>query len=423
MTTAAACLPADGPQASPAAKVVLALLGRDGEDARLVGGAVRNTLLGLPSGDLDVATTARPEIVLRRAAAAGLRAVPTGLEHGTVTLLVAGVPVEVTTLREDVATDGRHATVVFGRDFARDAQRRDFTINALYAAADGTITDPVGGLPDLAARRVRFIGDPEQRIREDYLRILRLFRFHAAYGEGPLDRAALTAALRQRDGLARLSAERIRTELFKLMTTRRAAAMVRETAEAGFLDRILATAPDTAAFAASAAEAATDPVLGLAALALYSRDDAPRLQERLRLSNADTSRLEAAALVQMALHAAASTGPDRLRALAYRHGIAAVRDGLRLAAARAGDWPLPPQAAQAAGVLGEPLPRCPWSGADLLARGIPAGPQIGRILARAESAWMADNFPADPAHQAALLDAAIAADGEATPLPGRPALD
>ena len=424
MTTAAACLPADGPQASPAAKVVLALLGRDGEDARLVGGAVRNTLLGLPSGDIDIATTARPEIVLRRAAAAGLRAVPTGLEHGTVTLLVAGVPVEVTTLREDVATDGRHATVVFGRDFARDAQRRDFTINALYAAADGTITDPVGGLPDLAARRVRFIGDPEQRIREDYLRILRLFRFHAAYGEGPLDPAALTAALRQRDGLARLSAERIRTELFKLLTTRRAAAMVRETAEAGFLDRILAIAPDTAAFAALAAEAATDPVLGLAALALYSRDDAPRLQERLRLSNADSSRLMAAGLVLAALHnVAISTGPDRLRTLAYRHGVPAVRDGLRLAAARDTAWPLPPQAVRAARVLDDPLPRCPWSGADLLARGIPAGPRVGRILARAEAAWMADNFPADPAHQAALLNAAIAADGDATPLPGPPALD
>ncbi len=424
MTTAAARLPADGPQSSPAAAAVLALLNRDGEEARLVGGAVRNTLLGLPSGDLDIAATAAPEIVLRRAAEAGLRAVPTGIEHGTVTLLVAGVPVEVTTLRQDIATDGRRATVVFGRDFARDAQRRDFTINALYAAADGTITDPVGGLPDLAARRVRFIGDPEQRIREDYLRILRLFRFHAAYGEGPLDRAALNAALRQRDGLARLSAERIRTELFKLLAARRAAAMLQEVADAGFLDRILATAPDTGAFATLAAESAPDPVLGLAALALYSRDDALRLQERLRLSNADTGRLEAAALVLAALHnATASTGTDRLRALGYRHGVAAVRDGLRLSAARAGAWPLPREAARAARVLDDPLPRCPWSGADLLARDIPAGPQIGRILARAEAAWVAADFPEDAARQVALLDAAIAADGDSTPLPGRPALD
>ena len=409
MTTASVRLPADGPQASPAAAAVLALLDREGEEARLVGGAVRNTLLGLPSGDIDIATTAVPAVVLRRAAAAGLRAVPTGIEHGTVTLLVAGVPVEVTTLREDIATDGRHATVVFGRDSARDAQRRDFTINALYAAADGTIIDPVGGLIDLAARQVRFIGDPEQRIREDYLRILRLFRFHAAYGEGPLDRAALNAALRQRDGLARLSAERVRTELFKLLIARRAAAMLQEMADAGFLDRILATAPDTGAFATLAAESATAPVLGLGALALYSRDDAPRLQERLRLSNTDTGRLEAAAVVLAALHnAAASTGPDRLRTLAYRHGVAAVRDGLRLAAARAGAWPLPPEAARAARVLDEPLPRCPWSGADLLARGIPAGPQIGRILSRAEAAWVAAGFPDDAARQAALIDAAIA---------------
>jgi len=424
MKTVAARLPADGPQASPAAAAVLALLDRDGEEARLVGGAVRNTLLGLPSGDIDIATTAVPAVVLLRAAAVGLRAVPTGIEHGTVTLLVNGIPVEVTTLRQDVATDGRHATVVFGRDFARDAQRRDFTINALYAAADGTITDPVGGLPDLAARKVRFIGDPEQRIREDYLRILRLFRFHAAYGEGPLDRAALTAALRQRDGLARLSAERIRTELFKLLVARRAGAMVRETAEAGFLDRILAIAPDTGAFTTLAAEIGTDSVLGLAALVLHSRDDAPRLQDRLRLSNADTSRLEAAAIVQAALHGSGpGPDPDRLRALAYRHGPAAVRDGLRLAAARAGAWPLPPEAARAARVLDDPLPRCPWSGADLLARGLPAGPRIGRVLARAEAAWIAGNFPKDTARQAALLDAAIAADGDATPLPGRPALD
>jgi poly(A) polymerase len=163
---------------------LLAVLDRDGEEARIVGGAVRNALLGVPIGDIDIATTASPQDVARRVEAAGFKAVPTGIEHGTITVVAGGRPFEVTTLREDVETYGRHAKVVFGRDWRRDAERRDFTMNALSASRDGTIHDYVGGVADIAARRVRFIGEPARRIAEDYLRILRFFRFHAAYGRG-----------------------------------------------------------------------------------------------------------------------------------------------------------------------------------------------------------------------------------------------
>jgi poly(A) polymerase len=187
-------------EGAPAA--LLALLDRDGEEARVVGGAVRNTLIDEPVGDLDIATTATPEEVIRRVEAAGFKAVPTGIEHGTVTVVAESRPHEVTTLREDIETDGRHAKVVFGRDWRRDAERRDFTMNALSVTRDGTIHDYVGGLDDLEARRVRFIGEPKARIAEDYLRVLRFFRFHAAYGQGaPIGTAACIAA-RAHDGVA-----------------------------------------------------------------------------------------------------------------------------------------------------------------------------------------------------------------------------
>jgi len=180
---------------------VLAALDGAGEEARVVGGAVRNALLGEPHGDVDIATTAPPDEVIRRIEAAGFKAVPTGVEHGTVTVVADGRPFEVTTLREDVETFGRHATVAFGRDWRRDAERRDFTMNALSLSRDGTVHDYVGGLDDIAARRVRFIGDAATRIAEDYLRILRFFRFHAAYGEGALDPQGLAACIEARAGL------------------------------------------------------------------------------------------------------------------------------------------------------------------------------------------------------------------------------
>src|SRR5271168_4221028 len=199
-------------KSGPAARV-LELLNGDGEEARVVGGAVRNALLDLPIGDIDIATTAIPEEVNRRAKAAGIKSVPTGIEHGTVTLVVDFQPFEVTTLRQDTETFGRKAKVAFGRDWVRDAERRDFTINGLSVDAGGVIHDHVGGVDDLVARRVRFIGDPNRRIAEDYLRILRFFRIHAAYGTGEPDRAGYLSCIAGRAGLAGLSAERVRMEM------------------------------------------------------------------------------------------------------------------------------------------------------------------------------------------------------------------
>src|SRR6201993_889673 len=198
----------------PAARV-LALLNDGGEEARVVGGAVRNALLKVPIGDIDIATTALPDEVIRRAKAKGIKSVPTGIEHGTVTLVVDAQPFEVTTLREDTETFGRKAKVAFGRDWVHDAERRDFTINGLSVDADGVVHDHVGGLDDILAKRVRFIGDPRQRIAEDYLRILRFFRIHAAFGEGEPDRDGYLACIRGRNGLDSLLAERVRMEMLK----------------------------------------------------------------------------------------------------------------------------------------------------------------------------------------------------------------
>ena len=206
----------------PGTQAVFACLNREGFEARVVGGAVRNALLGLPVTEVDFATTAKPEDVTRLAAQAGIKTVPTGIAHGTVTLIAGGVPFEVTSLRRDVETDGRHATVAFGTDWADDARRRDFTMNALYADAQGKVHDPLGGLSDLRGGRVRFVGDPAQRIREDYLRTLRFFRFSAGYAAGAFDPDGITAAIRERMGLLRLSRERVRTELLRILVAPRA---------------------------------------------------------------------------------------------------------------------------------------------------------------------------------------------------------
>src|ERR1700681_219470 len=227
---------ADAPwlKSGPTARVLGSLNG-DGEEARVVGGAVRNALLQIPPGDIDIATTALPDEVIRRARAAGIKSVPTGIEHGTVTLVVDGQPFEVTTLREDTETFGRKAKVAFGRDWAADAARRDFTINGLSVDADGVVYDYVGGLDDVAARRVRFIGDPNMRIAEDYLRILRFFRIHAAYGSGEPDRAGYLACIGARAGLAHLSAARARMEMLKLMVAPGAAGAITAMADGGLL--------------------------------------------------------------------------------------------------------------------------------------------------------------------------------------------
>src|SRR6202045_2750701 len=221
-------------KSGPTARV-LELLDSNGEEARAVGGAVRNALLKIPTGDIDIATTALSAEVTRRAKAAGIKSVPTGIEHGTVTLVVDAQPFEVTTLREDTETFGRKAKVAFGRDWSRDAERRDFTITGLSVDAEGVGHDYVGGLDDIAAKRVRFIGDPERRIAEDYLRILRFFRIHAAYGAGEPDREGYLACISGRAGIAGLSAERMRMEMLKLMIAPGAARAVAAMAEGGLL--------------------------------------------------------------------------------------------------------------------------------------------------------------------------------------------
>jgi poly(A) polymerase len=398
-------MPADGVLARPEVAKALALLDSDGEEARLVGGAVRNSLLDLPLGDIDIATTALPRAVMKRARKAGIRALPTGVEHGTVTLLVEGHPIEVTTLREDIATDGRRAVVTFGRSFAHDALRRDFTMNALYADREGRVVDEVGGLADLAARRVRFIGDPETRIREDYLRILRLFRFHAAYGEGPLDRDALLAAIRLRDGLSRLSSERVRAELLKLLAARRAAEVVPEVAEAGLLQQILCLAPDTRAFARVRSGGEAEPMALLAALAVRTREDGMLLREHLRLSNAETRHLTILGLVLEALHAD-PTKAESLRVLAYRHGAGPARQALAIAAARQGI--AAPERDRLLAVLDGPLPALPFTGAGIVAAGVRPGPQVGAVLARAEALWLDDGMPSEPEACRTLLERALA---------------
>src|ERR1700749_4952401 len=279
-------------RSGPAVRV-LGLLNTDGEEARVVGGAVRNALLGIPIGDIDVATTALPDEVVKRAKNAGIKSVPTGIEHGTVTLVADGQPFEVTTLREDTETFGRKAKVAFGRDWVKDAERRDFTINALSVDAGGLVHDHVGGLKDIEARRVRFIGDAGQRIAEDYLRILRFFRMHAAYGTGQPDRAGYLACIAAREGLATLSAERVRMEMLKLVIAQGAAGAITAMADGGLLLPVFGGIAYLGPFKAMIA---AERLLGLepnairrlGALAVAVTEDAKRLAIRLRLTNAET---------------------------------------------------------------------------------------------------------------------------------------
>ncbi|HEY9455706.1 MAG TPA: CCA tRNA nucleotidyltransferase, partial [Bradyrhizobium sp.] len=324
-------------RSGPAARALSLLNGR-GEEARVVGGAVRNALLDIPTGDIDIATTALPEEVARRARAAGIKCVPTGIDHGTVTLVIDAQPFEVTTLREDTETFGRKAKVAFGRDWVRDAERRDFTINGLSVDAEGIVHDHVGGLADIDARRVRFIGDAGQRIAEDYLRILRFFRMHASYGTGEPDRTGYLACIAGRAGLASLSAERVRMEMLKLVVAEGAGAAVQAMADAGLLLTIFGGVTYTGTFAAMiAAERALalppSAVRRLAALSVAVTEDARRVVARLRLSNAEAKALDSMGHRWWRF---ADKDQARARRLLYRLGEDPYRDRLMLAWARAG---------------------------------------------------------------------------------------
>ena len=378
---------------------LLDVLSGDGEEARVAGGAVRNAVMNLPPGDIDIATTATPQEVIRRVTQAGLKPVPTGIEHGTVTVVAAGIPFEVTTLRVDVETFGRKANVRFGRDWKADAERRDFTMNALTATADGTIHDYVGGLADLEARRVRFIGDPAMRIAEDYLRILRFFRFHAAYGEGEPDAAGLAACIAGRGGLEQLSRERVRMELLKLLATKGVVPALTAMADAGLLGSVLAGVPLTASVARmgeieTALGLAADPIRRLAALNVLIVEDAERLWQRLRLSN-----IEHELLTSMGdgwWRVSPEAQEKSARGWLYRLGPEHYSNRVLLAWARASaqpdneDWrrlAMLPQRWAA--------PVFPLRAADLMQRGVEKGPALGAALRAAEEAWIAADFPAD----------------------------
>lgn len=313
-------------------QAVMAMLTDAGHAAHAVGGCVRNALLGAPVTDVDIATDARPERVTELAEAAGLKPVPTGIDHGTVTVVAGGEGFEVTTYRADVETDGRRAVVRFSTDMGEDARRRDFTMNALYAAPDGSVSDPLGGLPDLRARRVRFIEDATRRIREDYLRILRFFRFSAWYGDpdNGWDPEALAAIADNLDGIATLSRERVGQEVLKLMAAPDPAPAVAVMAQTGALAATLpgAVADPLGPLVAIEAQLALPPD-GLRRLAVTGFEDA----QALRLSKAKAKRLE---LLRQLMGSA-----QDLPEIAWRHGADTARDAAALRAASLGQWPDP----------------------------------------------------------------------------------
>lgn len=376
-------------------------LNRDGEEARIVGGAVRNALLGEPVADIDVATTSLPDETMRRAWAAGFKVIPTGIDHGTVTVVIDGAPFEVTTLRRDVETDGRHAVVAFGRDFREDALRRDFTVNALGLDVAGVLHDYADGLADLAARRVRFIGAASERIAEDYLRILRFFRFHARYGAGEPDRIALDACIAGRAGLDGLSRERVWTELRKLLAAPRAAETLQAMAGAGLLMPVIGGVPYLSRFTAIADGPGEGvyPAFRLAALAVAVSEDALRLRERLRLSNAEFERVSGIAAALEALSGKrALPGIARLRRLAHRLGADAAAGGLVLLGTDG-------RSADVQALIAELAQTPPFlpTGRDVLALGVGAGPQVGQVLEAAREAWIEAGCPAGRETQLRML--------------------
>ena len=359
-------------------------------NARYVGGAVRDTLLGLEAKDVDIATPLEPAEVIARLDAAGVRSVPTGLKHGTVTAIREHGNVEVTTLRRDVATDGRRAEVAFSHDWREDAARRDFTINALYAdPLSLELFDGFGGLDDLRARRVRFIGDARQRIREDHLRILRYFRFQARFGSSPADAEAESACAELAPSLKGLSRERVGWEVLNLLALPDPAPTVARMAELGVLPVILPEADPAALAALVAAERAQDvepdPLRRLAALLPADPALAEQVAARLRLSVAQRKRL--------ALAARRERGEPR--ALAYRFGRDAAIDAVLLSGGRV------------APLDGWDPPTFPLKGGAIVARGVAAGPEVARILQAVEARWIAEGFP-DEARVNALLDEQLA---------------
>ncbi|MBO0663290.1 CCA tRNA nucleotidyltransferase [Jiella sp. MQZ9-1] len=386
-------------------QALLVALGEGDDEARVVGGAVRNTLMDRPVTDIDIATTTRPEETIRRAEAIGLKTVPTGIAHGTVTVVSDGRPYEVTTLRRDIETDGRHAVVTFGRDWQADAERRDFTINALYADREGRVLDLVGGLADLERGMLRFIGDAEQRILEDRLRILRFFRFFAWYGRGRPDADGLRAATRLKDGLTKLSAERVWNEMRKLLAApdpSRALLWMRQT---GALTVAL---PESERWGIDDIHAlvetervrgwAPDALLRLMAIVPPDPARLSALSQRLKLANHERDRL-------LAFANEPEPDPDEsdrmLKARLFLGNRQASEDRLRLALAKAqGKVAGDPAALETVAKLTARLatvntftaPSFPLKGEDLLAKGFRSGPVLGKEIDRLKQIWVKSGF-------------------------------
>ena len=380
---------------APETAAVMRALGGEiggGPQALFVGGCVRNTLLGRPVDDIDIATVWKPEEATVRLEAAGIKVVPTGIEHGTVTAVVEGRPFEITTLRRDVETFGRHAVVAYTADWREDAQRRDFTMNTLLADPAGHVFDPTGqGLADLEARRVRFVGDPATRIAEDYLRILRLFRFHAYYGEGPLDRAALAACYEAAAHIADLSRERITREFLKILMVGNPVDILgimfdnniirdihHPDCQAGAMEKLCGLQKQYGRL---------DPVARLAVLSGFDAGNLERLEKYLVLSNAQRKAFVTVLGIQ--------ENESDVKRLIYRHGPDMTAQALFLGAARRGTE----------GGLADAMdvvehwtpPAFPLTGADVMAAGVPEGPRVGEILAAVEGWWIAQDFAPDAA--------------------------
>lgn len=364
---------------------LVALLNAQGDCARFVGGAVRDTLLGLPVSDVDIATTLPPLSVMARLESAQIKVVPTGIDHGTVTAIIGGAPVEITTLRRDVSTDGRRATIAYTDDWRQDAARRDFTINALYAdPASGAISDFFGGLADLQSRTVRFIGDPRERIAEDHLRIMRYFRFLARYGGGVPDELSFSACREAANSLMALSRERIADELLKLLLVVDPAPTLDMMVSGGILRAVLPEidAEGVLRLAQMAnrenvAKIEPSAVRRLTALAPQNREIADQIAARLKLSNKARKRM---ALALTPIDPAMS-----LNELAYRRGVEGAADGWLLDQSRdpalltiLQDWRKPAFAV---------------GGGALIARGLAPGPDVAKALREVEEQWIAEGFP------------------------------
>ncbi len=407
---------------SRATRAVFATLEGGGFTARAVGGIVRNTLLGLPATDIDIATDALPEQTMALAAAAGLKTIPTGLAHGTVTLVAFGIPFEVTTLRRDVETDGRHARVAFTNDWAVDAARRDFTINALYCSRDGRVFDPLGGMADLDPVKIRFIGRAGERICEDYLRILRFFRFTATFcADGVVDGDGLAACMAHRAGLARISGERIHAELMKLLAAPHAVSVTKVLVDSGIFSALFDQMPRFDAFSRLAAieaqlKRSADPLLRfaalVAALGVASAADLAAIDRRLKFSVRDRNRLAAVVINCRAIDAGLTF--EAAKRAVYGMGIAGYTDAVLLNWAL-GDWTLGDRAvddAAFAELVSLPErwtpPAFALSGGDVRALGIAPGPQIGVLLADIEAWWIAGGFVADRAALLAVLRERVA---------------